>query len=108
MNVMRFAILAVALVAATAAVLLARGMLGGGTPASQAAVPAPIGITEVLVAATRLGGELMGKGERIGMLQPGYLADLLVVRGDPTSDVRILQNHANITVIMKDGVFYKR
>jgi imidazolonepropionase-like amidohydrolase len=64
--------------------------------------------TEVLVAATRLGGELMGKGERIGMLQPGYLADLLVVRGDPTSDVRILQNHANITVIMKDGVFYKR
>jgi imidazolonepropionase-like amidohydrolase len=64
--------------------------------------------TEVLVAATRLGGELMGQGERIGMLQPGYLADLLVVRGDPTSDVRILQNHANITVIMKDGVFYKR
>jgi imidazolonepropionase-like amidohydrolase len=64
--------------------------------------------TEVLVAATRLGGELMGKGERIGMLQPGYLADLLVVRGDPTSDVRILQNHANITVIMKDGVFHKR
>ncbi len=51
MNVMRFAILAVALVAATAAVMLARGMLGGGTPASQAATPAPIGITEVLVAA---------------------------------------------------------
>jgi imidazolonepropionase-like amidohydrolase len=64
--------------------------------------------TEVLVAATRLGGELMGMGQQIGMLKPGYLADVLVIRGDPTSDVRILQNHDNIAVIMKDGKFYKR
>ena len=51
MNVMRFAILAVALIAATAAVLLARGMLGGGTPATQAATSPQLALTEVLVAA---------------------------------------------------------
>jgi pilus assembly protein CpaB len=49
MNVMRFGILAIALIAATAAVFLARGMLGGGTPASQAATPS-LALTEVLVA----------------------------------------------------------
>jgi pilus assembly protein CpaB len=49
MNAMRFAILAIALIAATSAVLLARGVLGGGTPTSQAAA-ARVAMTEVLVA----------------------------------------------------------
>ena len=49
MNLMRFAILGVAFIAAAAAVLLARGMLGGGTPATQAA-PAPVTTIEILVA----------------------------------------------------------
>lgn len=63
---------------------------------------------EALVAATKLGGELMGRGELIGQLKPGYLADVLVVKGDPTKDVRILQDHANLLAIMKDGAFHKR
>jgi imidazolonepropionase-like amidohydrolase len=63
---------------------------------------------EALVAATKLGGELMGRGELIGQLKPGYLADVLVVKGDPTRDVRILQDHANLLAIMKDGAFHKR
>jgi pilus assembly protein CpaB len=50
MNVMRIAILGVAFTAATAAVLLARGMLGGGTPVTQAAPPPPALTAEVLVA----------------------------------------------------------
>jgi pilus assembly protein CpaB len=50
MNVMRIAILGVAAIAAGAAALLVRGMIGGGTPASQAAAP-PVAITtDVLVA----------------------------------------------------------
>jgi pilus assembly protein CpaB len=50
MNVMRIAILGVAAVAAGAAALLVRGMIGGGTPASQAAAPAVAITTDVLVA----------------------------------------------------------
>jgi imidazolonepropionase-like amidohydrolase len=64
--------------------------------------------TEALVAATKLGGELMGRGELIGMIKPGYFADLLVVDGDPTADVRILQEHDRLLMIMKDGAFHRR
>ena len=63
---------------------------------------------ETLVAATKLGGELMGRGELIGQIKPGYLADLLVVNGDPTLDVSILQERDRLRIIMKDGAFHVR
>ena len=63
---------------------------------------------EVLVAATRLGGELMGRGELLGQVKAGYLADLLLVDGDPTRDVRVMQDQDKLSVIMKDGKFHKR
>jgi len=64
--------------------------------------------TEALVAATKLGGELMGRGELLGQVKPGYLADLLLVDGDPTRDVRVLQDQDRLAMIMKDGKFHKR
>jgi imidazolonepropionase-like amidohydrolase len=63
---------------------------------------------EALVAATKLGGELMGRGELLGQVKPGYLADLLLVDGDPTRDVRMLQDQDKLAMIMKDGKFHKR
>ncbi len=63
---------------------------------------------EALVAATKLGGELMGKGDLIGMIKPGYFADLLIVDGDPSVDVRILQDHDRLLMIMKDGAFHSK
>jgi imidazolonepropionase-like amidohydrolase len=62
---------------------------------------------ETLTAATRYAGELMGKGDLLGRLVPGYLADLLVVRGDPTQDVRLLQDADNLVAIVQDGRFHK-
>jgi imidazolonepropionase-like amidohydrolase len=62
--------------------------------------------TEALVAATRLGGELMGR-EPLGQVRPGYLADLLLVDGDPTVDVRLLQDHEKLRIVMKDGKIHK-
>jgi imidazolonepropionase-like amidohydrolase len=62
---------------------------------------------DVLRAATSLGGQLMGMPNELGMIKAGYLADLLVVAGDPTQDVRILQDKRNLRVIMKGGAFYK-
>jgi imidazolonepropionase-like amidohydrolase len=44
---------------------------------------------EALAAATGLGGELMGLD--VGLIQEGYLADLLLVDGDPTQDVAIFR-----------------
>jgi imidazolonepropionase-like amidohydrolase len=60
---------------------------------------------EALVAATKLGGELMDMP--LGQIKAGYLADLLLVDGDPTADVTILQDKANLRAIMKGGAFYK-
>jgi imidazolonepropionase-like amidohydrolase len=61
---------------------------------------------DALVAATRLGGQLMNL--QVGEIKAGWLADLLLVDGDPTRDVRILQDKKNLKVIVKDGHIYKQ
>jgi imidazolonepropionase-like amidohydrolase len=62
---------------------------------------------ETVVAATRLGGELMGRPGELGVIRPGALADLLLVDGDPLADIEILQDRAALRMIMKDGVLHK-
>jgi imidazolonepropionase-like amidohydrolase len=62
---------------------------------------------EVLHAATALGGEIMGRGDELGQVKAGFLADLLLVDGDPTVNVAILQNKHHLKAIMKDGHFHK-
>jgi imidazolonepropionase-like amidohydrolase len=54
-----------------------------------------------------LGGELMGMGGELGQVRQGFLADLLLVDGDPTADVRVLQDRQRLDGIMKDGRFHK-
>jgi imidazolonepropionase-like amidohydrolase len=62
--------------------------------------------SEVLQAATRLGGEAMRRPDEIGLVKQGYLADLLLVDGDPLADVKVLQDKKRFAFIMKDGVRY--
>jgi imidazolonepropionase-like amidohydrolase len=62
---------------------------------------------EALLAATQLGGQIMMKGNELGMVRDGYLADLLLVDGDPLADIRILQQPERILAVMKDGRFHK-
>jgi imidazolonepropionase-like amidohydrolase len=62
---------------------------------------------EALSAATMLGGELMGMGGELGQVRPGFLADLLLVDGDPVADVTVLQDRNRLRAIMKDGRFHK-
>ena len=62
---------------------------------------------EALVGATKWGGEIMGMGEELGQVRPGYLADLLLVDGDPLADLAILEDATRLLAIMKDGEFYK-
>ena len=60
---------------------------------------------EALRATTMYGGQLMDLP--VGLLTPGYLADVLVVRGEPAQDVTVLQDAGNLLTIMRDGSFYK-
>ncbi|MBU6266194.1 MAG: amidohydrolase family protein [Sphingomonadales bacterium] len=62
---------------------------------------------EALVCATRNGGRAMRADGRLGTLEVGMLADLLLVNGDPIADVSILTDAARLSLIMKDGVIHK-
>ena len=64
---------------------------------------------ETLRAATAYGGEAWaGKsGEKIGQIKAGYLADILLVDGNPLNDLSLLQDSNSLLAIMKDGQFYK-
>ena len=62
---------------------------------------------EALQAGTALGGALMGMGGELGVVTEGALADLILVNGDPVSDIRILQDKDCFLAIMKNGEFHK-
>jgi imidazolonepropionase-like amidohydrolase len=58
---------------------------------------------DVLRWATRHGAEVMGRAHELGSVREGYLADLLVVDGDPLSDIGVLQDATRLVAIMKGG-----
>jgi imidazolonepropionase-like amidohydrolase len=60
---------------------------------------------ETLVAATKQGGELMGM--KVGVIAKGWLADLLLVDGNPLDDIKILQDKARLSGIMQGGAWRK-
>ena len=62
---------------------------------------------EAIVSATKLGAEIMMQGGELGQIKDGYLADLLLVDGDPLSNLAILRDQQKILAVMKDGIFYK-
>ncbi|MBO0745650.1 MAG: amidohydrolase family protein [Candidatus Dormibacteraeota bacterium] len=61
---------------------------------------------EAIVASTMRGAECLGRPE-LGSIEAGKVADLVLVDGDPLADIRLLQDPARITVVMKDGAVHK-
>ena len=55
---------------------------------------------DAIVAATRNGADLLGLGGRIGTVEPGKIADLVVVEGDPLADISRL---GNVACTIQDG-----
>ena len=68
---------------------------------------AGIPANEVLRWATKNGAELLGRGDELGTIEPGKIADLLIVKGNPARDITILQDKKNLHAIMKEGEFYR-
>ena len=70
---------------------------------------------EALRMATSTNGELMALSGlrnpypgKVGVVEEGALADLLLVDGDPLADIELIEDPAkNLVVIMKDGKIYK-
>jgi imidazolonepropionase-like amidohydrolase len=63
--------------------------------------------SEALQCGTRIGGQVMGLGNELGQVKEGYIADLLLVDGDPLEDLDLVVRQKNLHVIMKEGILYK-
>lgn len=63
---------------------------------------------DAILSATKLGGEIMMAGNEMGQIKPGYLADIILVDGNPVANVALLQDATKLRAIMKDGQFHKQ
>jgi len=57
-----------------------------------------------IAAATRVNAQIIGKGRELGSIEPGKIADIIVVNGNPLFDITAL---SHVEIVMKDGNIYK-
>ena len=62
---------------------------------------------EAILTMTRNGGAAMDMPDELGQIKEGYLADLLLIGGNPLQDTNILLNRDKMLVVMKDGELHK-
>jgi imidazolonepropionase-like amidohydrolase len=62
---------------------------------------------EAIRSTTLYGGQIMMRPDELGCIKDGYLADLLLVDGDPLANLSILRDPKRILAVMKDGEFAK-
>jgi imidazolonepropionase-like amidohydrolase len=58
---------------------------------------------EAIVASTKNTAFAMGLEDDLGTLQPGKLADVIILDSDPLADIRILQGGQHLVAVIKDG-----
>jgi imidazolonepropionase-like amidohydrolase len=62
---------------------------------------------EALVSATSRAAQLLGLADRLGTIERGKLADLILVDGDPLARIDTLRDRSAILLVMKQGRVYK-
>jgi imidazolonepropionase-like amidohydrolase len=76
-------------------------MFGQNTRELEWLVKAGMTPAQALASATTIPAELLGAGDRLGRIAPGYLADLVAVEGDPTADVTAI--FKGVRAVFKEG-----
>lgn len=75
--------------------------LKGRELAIKAEVLGPMG---AIVSATRTNAELLGVGDRLGTVEPGKLADLIVVEGNPLREIGLFADgHRTVRLVVLEG-----
>jgi imidazolonepropionase-like amidohydrolase len=59
---------------------------------------------ETIKCATKHGAEILGRGQELGTLERGKLADVLVVDGDVVKDISILEDRSRFIAVMQGGI----
>lgn len=85
------------------------GVMPHGTNLRELGLMVNIGMTpmQAIVATTKTAAECLGWQDRVGTVEVGKLADLIITRTDPLKNIRSLEDTANIRVVIKDGVIVK-
>jgi imidazolonepropionase-like amidohydrolase len=60
--------------------------------------------TRAIAAATRVNANAIGKGRELGSIEPGKIADIIVVNGNPLFDITAL---SHVEIVVKDGTVFK-
>lgn len=58
---------------------------------------------DAIVAGTRTAAQVCGLADQIGTIEPGKRADLVVARGNPLEDIKVVAEPANIAVVVQNG-----
>src|SRR5699024_12789859 len=85
------------------------GVMAHGTNLRELGLMCDAGMTpmESVVATTKTAAECMGWDDRIGTVEKGKLADVIITKMNPLTDIRSLENNDNIAVVFKDGILMK-
>ncbi|MGB7340881.1 MAG: amidohydrolase family protein [Phototrophicaceae bacterium] len=85
------------------------GVMPHGTNLRELSLMCDVGMTamESIVATTKTAAECLGWEDKIGTLEAGKLADVIITDVDPLADIRQLQNTDHITLVLKDGQIMK-
>lgn len=86
------------------------GVMKHGTNLRELGLMCGIGMTpmESIVATTKVAAECLGWQDRVGTLEAGKLADIIISKTDPLADIRSLEKPENIALVMLDGRVVKQ
>ncbi len=86
------------------------GVMPHGTNLRELGLMVAVGLSpmEAIVATTKTAAECLGWQDRIGTLEAGKLADVIVTATDPLADIRSLEKTQNIVLVMQDGRVVKQ
>ncbi|MCO5199353.1 MAG: amidohydrolase family protein [Anaerolineae bacterium] len=86
------------------------GVMPHGTNLRELELMVNVGMTpmDAIIATTRTAAECLGWQDKVGTLEPGKLADIIVTDIDPLTDIGALADNDHIRFVMKDGAIVKQ
>ncbi|MCB8940688.1 MAG: amidohydrolase family protein [Ardenticatenaceae bacterium] len=85
------------------------GVMKHGTNLRELGLMCNVGLSPMdsIVATTKTAAECLGWEDKVGTLEPGKLADVIVTHTDPLANIRSLEDVDNIRLVVKDGRIVK-